>query len=107
MYKDSDENREALGKIKVENGKQDYASPKYNGDFSFVDINGADLSQIQRRAELPESVKAPVKEGQVLGYLIYELDGKVIGKVEIISADNVEEADFLDCLRKVYDLWRL
>ncbi|MBQ9887478.1 MAG: D-alanyl-D-alanine carboxypeptidase [Lachnospiraceae bacterium] len=107
LYKDSDEQREPLEKIKVDNGKQDYASLEYNGDFSFVDINGGDLSKIEKRIELEDKVKAPIEAGQVLGYLIYELDGKVIGKVEIIAADSVEEADFIDCLRKILDLWKL
>lgn len=107
LYKDSDESREQLPEIKVESGKEDYVSLEYGGDFNYVDINGTDLSLIEKRVELEESVKAPVTRGQAVGSIIYELNGKEIGRVDIVTAEAVEEANLKDCILKVYAMWQL
>ncbi len=106
-YKDSDDNREPLSELPVENGKKDFVQIKYEGDFNYVDITGADLSSIEKRTELEESVKAPVEQGQIVGYIVYELNGAEIGRIGISATEAVEEADFKDCLKKIFDEWKL
>ncbi len=107
VYKDSDEGREPLPQLAVENGKKEFVSLVYDGDFSYVDINGSDLSQVVKRIELEERVKAPVEQGQIVGHIIYELNGGEIGRVSISATEAVEEADFMDCVMKIFDVWRL
>ena len=52
---------------------------------------------------LEETVEAPVKRGDVLGYLVYKLDGEELGRVTIIAAEDMEAAAFLDYMRKVWE----
>lgn len=107
LYTDSDESRDVLPDIKVENGKEDSLKLSYEGDFNYVDLKGSDLSRIEKRTELADSVKAPVEEGQQIGYIIYELDGTEIGRTAIIAGSSIEEAGFKDCLLKIYTLWQI
>lgn len=107
VYKDSDKTREPLPQLAVENGKKDFVSIAYDGDFSYVDISGADLSLVEKRIELEESVKAPVEQGQIVGHIIYELNGSEIGRIGISAAETIEEAGFKDCIMKILGEWRL
>ena len=40
--------------------------------------------------------------GDVLGYLIYRLDGEELGRVAIIASQDVAEAGFFDYWTKVW-----
>ena len=47
------------------------------------------------------AVKAPVKAGDVVGQVVYELNGNVIGTIDIVSDENVEEAKFADYIKRM------
>ena len=47
-----------------------------------------------------------MKKGDKAGSLVYYLDGKEIGKVDIIVSQNVKKAGFLDYLKKVVSRFR-
>ena len=49
---------------------------------------------------MKQSVKAPVKKGQKVGELVYELGEKEIGRVEILAKESCKKAEFLDYLKK-------
>ena len=70
--------------------------------FVYLDTENRDLSAIQKSLELPEVVEAPIHEGDVVGYAIYTLNGQEIGKMEIISKENVEKATFLDYMKAAF-----
>lgn len=50
---------------------------------------------------MEESCKAPVREGDVIGHLVYRLDGRELGSVEIEAAETVEKAGLWDYFKKV------
>lgn len=77
------ENVEILSGIKP-------AIPLYSTDFCTVVEKGR-LSDIEKVYEIPESVSAPVMEGEKLGKIIYKLDGKQIGFSDIISKESVQK----------------
>jgi D-alanyl-D-alanine carboxypeptidase (penicillin-binding protein 5/6) len=66
-----------------------------------MDITGADLSKVKKTFDLPESVEAPVRKGDVAGYAVYMLEDKTIGKTKILFDENVEEAGIRDYIKKI------
>ena len=50
---------------------------------------------------LPESIAAPVEEGQSAGVIQYSLAGKKLGEVPVLTAGAVKEAGFLDYFKRV------
>ncbi len=46
------------------------------------------------RAVLPKSVAAPVKAGDAVGYAEYAVDGRTIGKADIVATEDVERIGF-------------
>ena len=62
----------------------------------------ADLSQMTKKTELKQSVKAPVKKGAKVGTVHYFLGEKEVGNVEILTKGAVEKAGFLDYLKESF-----
>lgn len=96
----SDESGEGLAEAEVQNGVKDTVTVKRADSFSYLDTAGANLSNIERKIEMNKKISAPVKKGDVIGSIIYSLDGQEIGCSDIIADENIEKASFLDYLRK-------
>lgn len=94
LYKD--EERPPLQEIPIVGGVAKELPLEYAGDFSYVSTDGSNLANIQKQFELPESMQAPIEEGQVVGRIIYSLDGKELGTSEILAACGIERAKYKD-----------
>lgn len=46
--------------------------------------------------EIPNEVKAPVQKGSSAGYMVYKLDGKMLGRASIVYGEDVQRATFKD-----------
>ena len=51
--------------------------------------------------ELPESIEAPVEEGQVIGKVRVYLSGGEIGEYNIVAGEAVERMNFFTALKKI------
>ena len=96
----SDANDVPLDCLKVEKGIKDFVSLYYEGPFQYVSTNGSDLSNVTKSIELPDSVSAPVKEGDIAGRVVYTLGEKEIGSIPILYSETVPKATFRDYFSK-------
>lgn len=101
-----DENSGALPSLKVRGGVEETADLRYEGEFRYLSTKKADLSKVEKKLELPEEWKAPGQKGQEIGRAVYYLDGKELGSVGILLAQDVKKAGFLDYLKKIWDSYR-
>ncbi len=60
-----------------------------------------DGTETQRVFDLPESVAAPVKQGDVVGTVTVSLSGQVLGTVELLAGSDVERSELLFIAAKV------
>ncbi|HIX16512.1 MAG TPA: D-alanyl-D-alanine carboxypeptidase [Candidatus Hungatella pullicola] len=97
-----DEEMPVLPQMEVRKGVAMSVPLKYGGEFSYLSINGEDLSAIEKNLRLPESIEAPVEENSEVGELVYSLEGKELGKVKVMAAGRVERAGFLDYMEQVW-----
>lgn len=104
LYKD--ENPGNLKDIEIKGGVQESVPCEYGSTFSYLDTTGANLAGITKKLKMKKSLDAPVKKGDKAGSLIYELNDKEIGKVDIIVTKNVKKAGFTDYLKKVLSRFR-
>ena len=103
LYKD--ENPPIIPQVKVKGGIDDEVSLITAKEFSCLFMNGEDTSEITSGIELLTDVKAPVKQGDVLGQLVYSLNGNPIGCVDIVAGNSVRKADYFDFLLKAVKIW--
>ena len=51
--------------------------------------------RLEVRAELPQSLDAPIEKGAALGTATLVYDGQTLGTVELVAADAVERSQLL------------
>ena len=95
----TDESEEGITPAVVENGVEDTVNVSRAESFSYLDTSGTDLSAVERSVEMEQSVPAPVKKGDTVGAVVYMLEGNEIGRTEILAAEDIEAATFLDYLK--------
>ena len=101
LYEDS--NQDTLPNLPVKGGVQDYLRLAYGDTFRYVDVDGNDLSLIEKELVLETEVVAPIEEGQAVGEMVYKLKGTRIGSVSIQTAQAVPKATYMDCLLRLGD----
>ena len=97
----TDEETEGIKPVKVEGGVEETVSVQRKEAFSYLDTEGADLNNIEKKMEMKKKIKAPLKKGDTVAHIIYSLDGNEIGRSELIAGKSVKKAGFLDFLKKV------
>lgn len=100
-----DENKEPLPQMRVEGGVEESVSLHYAEEFRYLDVTGRDLSAVEKELKLPESVKAPVTEGETAGQAVYRIGGEEIGRVAVLYDASVEKAGFGDYFKKVLGVY--
>ncbi|MBQ7796892.1 MAG: D-alanyl-D-alanine carboxypeptidase [Lachnospiraceae bacterium] len=100
LYKD--EEPPVLNPVPVINGVEETAEVQYREPFTFLGLHGENFNGIEKEVLLEEPLTAPIMTGDVLGYLIYRLDGEELGRVAIIASQDVAEAGFFDYWTKVW-----
>lgn len=86
-------------KMVVHGGKSDSVKCRKNNEFVYVFTEDTDTGRIKCTEEYADGLDAPVYEGDVVGQMVYELDGNILGTIDIVAADTVEKAGLGDCIR--------
>lgn len=93
---------EKIGEISVQKGVKDNASLVSREDFSVVTKKGGD--EMEYTYEIMPFVKAPVLKGQKTGEIVYKIDGKEVGRVDLVADEDIKRMNFadmfIDLLRK-------
>ena len=64
-------------------------------------VEKGSVSKIEAVTELPESVAAPVKKGDVIGTVTYKCGDTVLGKVDIVADEDAEKIGFFTLLYRI------
>lgn len=83
---------EVIGKIKVQKGEAANIELAASRLMSVLVKKGSEPGSISQKLEIPDKVKAPIKEGQVIGKLVVYQDGKPITEFELKAASSIDKA---------------
>lgn len=90
--------------IKVSGGKNSYAKLALKNDFSALTKKG-DKGEISINYEIANSIKAPLKFGDKVGTATIVKEGKIIGEVDVVLAEDVLKASYGDAISKIVNNW--
>lgn len=96
-----DENRKNPDPVPIKGGVKAEVSCRYTGEFRYLDTEEKNLSQIEKKIVYMKNLQAPVKKGDIVGEAQYLLDGKVIGKTDIVAAKSVKKAGLWDYIKHI------
>lgn len=98
-----DEGLEEIAPVPVEKGIESQAAVTQAEAFQYIDTTGADLTQVEKKAELEPSLTAPVKKGDKAGEMAYYLNGEEIGRVDIVAAEDVDKMKYKNALENALE----
>ena len=99
LYKD--DTKEELPPVIVVGGVEDTVNIIPQKTFQYLDIKGGDFSTIKKEYVYKDRVTAPITKGQKAGEMIYFMEGKQIGSVDLLFEKNIEEAGYRDYIWKL------
>lgn len=102
-----DEQVPQLSPIQVKGGVENEVPIEYRDEFTYLGLRGENFSAIGKELQLEEMLEAPVRTGDVVGYLVYRLDGEELGRVTVIASGDVDKAGFFDYWKQAIGVFSL
>lgn len=90
-YAELIEKGKAVAEIDVYKGETDAVELVAAEDYSALIPKSFELSSIGRKISAPEQLAAPVKKGQLAGYMELTSDGKTFAVIELTAAADIAE----------------
>ncbi|MDE5946183.1 MAG: D-alanyl-D-alanine carboxypeptidase [Oscillospiraceae bacterium] len=82
-----------IDEIEVELGENaDYVLVRPEKEFSYLWYDGIDLALIRPETHCPDTIKAPVEQGQILGTVDLKYSGETLGTVNLIAVSGVKRS---------------
>lgn len=100
IFKDS--NLDIGTSTKVKNGIRSQIGIRPEAEFTYVCDKNENMADITKKIEMKKNLKAPIKEGEVVGNVSYYIGEKQIGSIAICSTDNLREIGYMDYLKKMW-----
>ena len=93
-----------LSMVKVHKGTEEELGVVPNGQLQVLLPKGKQ-SMVKKNMILPQTILAPVKQGQKVGQIEYILDNKSLGTVDLIAQKNVNRINPFMLFWKLLDQW--
>ena len=70
-----------------------------------VVLKKGEENNIVQNVNLPDSISAPIKDGDKLGEISYSLNNETITTIDIVAKNNVDKIDFPNMIKYVFKSW--
>lgn len=93
-------------KLKVISGVSDYVVIKPLNDYYYTQSK-LDKKDVKIKLDIPDVVKAPIIEGDVLGNALIIVEGEVVAEVPVVANETVAKQKYDDILNKIIDRFNI
>ena len=104
QYKNMATKGTVLKEAEVKKGVNNKVDLVLEKDVGFLLKKGEDKN-IEQTVNIDENLVAPISEGQKVGEVVYTLNGKEMGRTNIVSEKNIEKKTFFSIASYVYQNW--
>lgn len=87
--------------VDITGGTRDTVTLLKPESFRYICTGDEKAENITKQYNIPDKIKAPVAEGQTIGYADYFLNGNKIGSVELKACKKVSKASYIDYFKKI------
>ena len=95
---------EAVGELEVLKGMENKVRLVASKDFNLL-VKKGQQDNIERKVDVAENIMAPVEKGQKVGEITFTIEGEELGKVDIITAEQVQKVSINRVFIKLITLW--
>lgn len=103
-YKSFATQGEIFKSIPVTKGTSNTINAVYESSPSFLIKKGED-SNITYKINIPESIQAPITQGQQLGTISYYLNNDKIAEVSLIAENSISKISFINMMKSLFSNW--
>jgi len=75
-------------------------------DFEPILIEKGTKDSIESKISLPVDVEAPVEKGQLLGKIIFTINGETVGEYKLCADERVEKISLLDAVLRILGVFK-
>lgn len=93
-----------LQKVKINKGKIEEVEVYGEETFSVI-VKKGDNATYETNVEIPDNIKAPLKNGEVVGKVVITKEGNVIKEVNVVVKEDVKHSSYLDNFNKIVENW--
>lgn len=90
--------------VRVLGGDSETLNVQLEEDLTLL-MNKGEEQQIELQSELPESVSAPVEQGQTIGSVRVVKDGQILSRIPVCAMQSIARAGWMDGLGRVMRNW--
>lgn len=90
--------------VQVLGGDSETLNVQLEEDLTLL-MNKGEEQQIELQSELPESVSAPVEQGQTIGSVRVVKDGQILSRIPVCAMQSIARAGWMDGLGRVMRNW--
>ncbi len=103
----TDEESMEFTDIDVEKGVEDVVTGKVEEVFTYMDIDGLNLEDVSKEVIYEANLVAPIEEGDIVGTVVYHINGVELGFEYIYATESVEELNFKNAMEKLLPFYLL
>ena len=92
------------GRMPITGSRQDSVALVLDDDLTLLVKKGAEAG-VTLAGDMPESISAPVKAGDMVGWVYVLQDGEKVAQIPVVSAEDAPVRSLRDGLRCVFDRW--
>ena len=90
--------------ISVEKGVKDNIELTYENSAGAL-IKKGESKNVEQTINIPDKISAPINKGDVVGNIVYTVDGNEISRVNIIANETVEKNNLINMINYVFTKW--
>jgi D-alanyl-D-alanine carboxypeptidase (penicillin-binding protein 5/6) len=95
---------EQVQKLSVKKGINATVNATFGEDVKLL-LKKGNKAEIQREINLNNDLIAPVKTGQKIGEIVYVLEGKEVGRAELLADRDIQRASFIRLFVNMISEW--
>lgn len=99
----SNEN-DILKSISVQKGVKDSIDFAYETSVGAL-VKKGESKNVEQTINIPEIISAPINKGDVIGNIVYTIDGNEVAKVNIVANESVEKNNIINMINYVFKKW--
>lgn len=93
-----------LKTISVEKGVKDNIELAYENSAGAL-IKKGESKNVEQTINIPDKISAPINKGDVVGNIVYTVDGNEISRVNIIANETVEKNNLINMINYIFTKW--
>ena len=93
-----------LKTISVEKGVKDNIELTYENSAGAL-IKKGESKNVEQTINIPDKISAPINKGDVVGNIVYTVDGNEISRVNIIANETVGKNNLINMINYIFTKW--